>query len=287
MIKVALSVANPVTIVFDRLWLGAAVVAACVLIAKIPVGLNFSVAARAGGLGLLGNVAPFLLVAWAEIHVTSVAAVVLQATIPLFTYGFAVKLAGERFSTLEASALLVGLGGVVILNNPHSFEQLFSRTWAGLAGELALLGASACFGLAVVLNSRLLKGTNAISVAGMQLGLSAVVLGGWKATIGGGIGFTSGWQPLGALLILGLLGTGIAYMLYFWLIQRVGSTLSSLVTYLVPVVGIPLGSLTLGEPVGLGVGFGVATILAGALGVGLLRSTRGVAVPEPGGGVVG
>jgi drug/metabolite transporter (DMT)-like permease len=281
LIKVALSAISPMAIVEDRLVLGSLVVTGVLLLRRTPLGWSRQVILRSVALGVLGTVLPFLLVATAEVHVTSIAAVILAATVPLFTFGFAVSFGDERFSAWQLGALMVGLAGVIELNDPTGSESLFSGG-AGLVGEAALLLSSLCFGAANVLYRKVLRHASPASTVGIQLIMAALVLGAWKWSVGGGLEYSGDPRVVGAVLFLGLLGTGVAYPLYFWLIQRVGSTRSSVTTYLVPLVGIPLGALTLGERVGISVGLGAVLILAGALGITIIRPWRPATVQEVG-----
>ena len=94
-----------------------------------------------------------------------------------------------------------------------------------------------------------------------------------------------GWKVTGSLLALGILGTGVAYVLYYTLLAGAGASRSILITYLVPALALAYGAILLDEPVTVAAVVGLALVLGGvALGTGVIRLARGRAqVTEVGG----
>ena len=217
---------------------------------------------------LFANAAPYLLFAVGEQHVASATAGMLNATTPLWTVVIALGTRHQRATTArQAAGLVIGFGGAVLVFSPW-------QTAAGLAsaGAIACLAAAASYAISYVYMDRFLarRGIGPVVLSACQLGAASVLLA-------IALGITGAQSPrldatvVVSILILGLIGTGAAYVLNYQLIASVGATVAS-VTYLLPVVAIILGSLVLGEhitPLDLA---GIALILAG---VALTRNRAG------------
>jgi drug/metabolite transporter (DMT)-like permease len=234
---------------------------------------------HAGVVAVLLNSLPFTLIAYGESHVSSVHAGVLTACTPLFTLGIAmVVLPGERPSSRRLAGLALGLVGVLIV-----VDLAGSATSVGLLGGAAVLLAAACYGAGYVYTRRFLSGrpesgavlsTVQITLAALQLAAVTLVVDGiprWPGT-----------KAIAALVVLGVLGTGLAYVLNFAVIRRTGPTVASTVTYLVPLWSTVLGALLLSEVVGWRTLVGGMLIIAGvAVSRDARRNSSEVAKPPP------
>jgi drug/metabolite transporter (DMT)-like permease len=210
---------------------------------------------------LLLNVLPFSLIAYGERHVSSIAAGIWNATTPLFTLPVAVALiADERLTARRAAGLLVGFAGVLTVFG------IWRGVGAGSAtGNLLCLCAAASYGLGFPYARRFLAGRSEppVSLAAGQLlcgsaelALLAPVLAGAPPAVALG--------PLAAVLALGALGTGLAYILNYSIIRDAGATTASTVAYVMPVVATVAGVTLLGESLAWYQPVGAALVLSGA-----------------------
>jgi drug/metabolite transporter (DMT)-like permease len=221
---------------------------------------------------LFANATPYLLFAVGEEHVASSTAGMLNATTPLWTVLIALGTRHQRAITArQAAGLVIGLGGAVLIFSPwQSVSGLAS------AGAIACLGAAASYAISYVYMDRFLarRGVGPVVLSACQLGAASVLLA-------IALGVTGAPSPrldatvIVSILVLGLIGTGAAYVLNYQIIASVGATTASTVTYLLPVVAIILGFLVLGEHITLLDLAGIALILAG------VALTRNRAAREP------
>jgi drug/metabolite transporter (DMT)-like permease len=205
------------------------------------------------------NVTPFLLIAWGSQTADSALAAVLNGTTPLFTLLFAaVVFRSEAFTPARVGGVVLGFTGVITLTG-NAFRDLGS---AASLGELALLLSSVCYGFGFAYARQFVRG-NPLSNVTAQLIIGAAittpiaVATGWVRTESLHTGNIAAW------VILGILGTGIAYLFYYSLIGQIGATRASLVTYITPIVGLILGWLVLSENLGLAGILGMLLIIAG------------------------
>ena len=264
-IKISLRGFTATQLTWARLALGALVLLAVLAVRRTRLPAGRRVWGHLAVAALLGNAVPYLLFGIAEQDVPSSLAGAINASTPLWTLAFAFALRTERhLSPLRLAGLALGfLGAVLVLAPWQDVDAGQTR------GALLSLLASASYGAAYVYVGRYLQGT----------GLSPMVLS--AAQLAAATGWLTVSLPLGglttptwradavlALLILGLVGTGAAYVLNYRIIADDGAILASTVTYLLPVVAVVLGALVLGEPLTARVAVGVAVVL---LGVALTR----------------
>jgi drug/metabolite transporter (DMT)-like permease len=224
---------------------------------------------------LIANALPYLLFAVAEQRIHSDIAGVLNATTPLWTLALG-RVIGLDRAVSPRTALGFGLGflGVVVVFSPwRSADDIAS--WSGLA----CLGAAASYGASYLYMGRYLTGRGMTPLA-----LSAGQLAAATAILAVAMPFAGTqrphWRPdaIAALIILGVVGTGLAYLLNYRIIQDEGAAVASTVTYLLPLIAIVLGWIALREPIGISTVGGVTLILGG---VGLVRHRSAPAVADP------
>jgi drug/metabolite transporter (DMT)-like permease len=197
-------------------------------------------------MAFVANVVPFLGFSWGEAHgATSGLAGIYNATTPLWTLMFAIGgLPTERPTRNRILGLAVGFLGVLVVLAPWRAVE-----GARLSGQLACLGAGACYGVAFVWTRRFLSGTGSpLALAAAQLACAAVEFGAVAPVVAADHVALHPKVWL-SLLALGAVGTGVAYVIYYGLIADVGATTASTVTYVVPLVAVTLGVLALGEQV--------------------------------------
>jgi drug/metabolite transporter (DMT)-like permease len=207
--------------------------------------------------------------------VNSSTAGIINATTPLWTVVLALAVRHQKAVTSwQAAGLIVGFAGAVLIFTPW-------RTTSGLtsAGALECLAASVSYAISYIYMDRFLarRGLSAIVLSACQLAAAAVMLA-IALPISGvpAPHFTA--QSVVAIAVLGIIGTGFAYVLNYQIITSDGATVASTVTYLLPVVAIVLGVLVLGESVTVVVLAGIALVLAG---VALTRRRVKPATDEP------
>jgi drug/metabolite transporter (DMT)-like permease len=228
---------------------------------------------------LVNNVAPFTLITWAQEHIPSSLAATLNSTMPLFTFVIAVLAMTERPDALRAAGLAVGFVGAVVLIGP----DLGDVSGSGLLADLAVLLASVCYATGTVISRQLMRG-EALSLAAGQHAFGALIAVPVALAVNGAPDFHISAKAAAAWVALGVGPTAAAYVLFFWLIQRVTATQVSVVSYLIPVVATVLGWLVLDETVGPNLLLGLALVLVGMSGVNgnaatLWRRVRGTAPP--------
>jgi drug/metabolite transporter (DMT)-like permease len=214
--------------------------------------------------GLLSNVAPYFLFAVGQNLTNSAYAGILNGTTPLWTALTLLVLTRAAPPLIQGTGLAVGFAGIVLVFEPWSQSGPGS-----LAGVTACLAAAAMYGLSFVYLSRYVTPLpfNPVALATGQLACAAVLSPALLPLDGAVIHPP---QPLAvlAVLILGVVGTGLAYVLNYALVASAGPTTASLVAYLIPVVAVALGVLILGDQLPPFAGLGAALVL---LGVALVR----------------
>ena len=245
--------------------LGRMVAGAVVMLAVLALGghhLPREVApwAHLAVMAVVANIAPYFFFGWGIERVASGLAGVLNATTPLFTLAFALTARTERLLVVRVSGLLLGFVGVVLLAAPWR-TAAFGGSLPGVGA--CLLGA-ACYAASYVYARRFLTGRGfsalALSTGQMVAGATLLVL---AAPVVVRSAMTLTPTVVVSVLILGVLGTGVAYVLNYRLIADEGAVAASTVTYLIPLVAVVLGSLVLDEPVTWNLVAGAAIILVG------------------------
>ena len=243
-IKLGLEFLTPFGVAFVRCALGAITLLIVVKLMKINLPREKSTWYKLWIVAMLLNVAPGILFAYAQLHVTSVLAGIINATTPLAT--LVVMLIAFREEKLKAEQiyglLLGGLGVMVVLG-----------IWEGigdnqLTGVIALLIAVTCYGISFPYSKRNIipLGLKPEAAATTQLIMAAITL--LPFYLFDGIS-QNNYRPVNifAMLALGILGSGFAYIWNFSIIAAAGSSIASSVTYLTPVVAVFVGWLFLGE----------------------------------------
>jgi drug/metabolite transporter (DMT)-like permease len=257
-IKIAVSAVPPPWIVATRMIIGALLLFTLALSSKerapreLPAHLNLAV------IGVLGAALPWLGQAWAQQFLDSGLTAVLNASTPVATLILAVLWKQERLHMNRVLGLgLAVLGTLIVVG----VEVRSGRSTPALV--VALLSTFGYALGAVMARARISGRMPTIWAAALQLGWGVVVLGPIAWTLEGPPPTSLPPEVAGALLALGLLGTGIAFQLYFTLLHSVGATNTSMVTYVVPIVGLISGAVVRGERFGANVFVGAAAMIGG------------------------
>lgn len=288
LMKVGLESLAPVQISALRIASGAGVITALLLLrgGRLPTGRRVWLHLVVCGFFLA--TLPFTMFALSETRISSALAGIGNAATPIATVLAALAiLPGERATGRRLVAVGVGFAGVVTIMQPWTATDR-----PDLVGfSMALLGG-ASYGLGWTYNRRFLSGVDlgglsqpaATLLTGLVL-MVPVVLG-WAALQPGGVSAiwsygtpdtgTWLWLPLACTLVLGLVGTGFAYMLQFDVVRGAGAMIGSTITYLIPVVSVVLGVLVLGERLGPAQVVGFVIVLGAAYVI-----NRRPRAPEP------
>lgn len=258
-VKIALSEMLPGQVVFARLVIGALTLMLLAVWRRPRLPQTLAGWGHLVILGALWCAIPFNLFAWAQQQVASSLASILNATTPLMTAVAAWLLLRERAGASRWVGLVLGVVGVVVIVEPWR-GGVGGTVW----GQLGCLGATACYGLGFAYYRRFVAPLqlSALATALVQVG-SAAVLASLALPFSGWYAAVPSWPVWGALLALGALGTGAAYVWNANVANAWGPTRASTVTYLIPVVGVLLGVLLLAEPLSWAEPFGGLVVLAG------------------------
>ena len=211
---------------------------------------------------------PFLLITWAEQSVESSLAAILTSPVPLFAIVLsALFLHDEPMRVNGLIGLIVGFIGVVIITS-----RGLTGAGSSLTGEIALLGAAFSYACGAVYSRRNVRGVPPMIPAVFQVTFAAIITGTISLLFEAPWTVTPDTEALFSILWLGILGSGLAYLFVFRLFAHWGATRTTLVAYVLPVVGIALGYLVLDEPIDARLIVGTALVIAG---VGLVNSRFG------------
>ncbi len=215
-------------------------------------------------IAFLNNAVPFSLFAWGEQWVPSNTASVLNATTPIWTLLLSMTIGRALPRWLTTVGVVLAFCGVLVVVTTHAPEPGMPATDRGMLwGSLAIGLAALCYAVASLLAKHKLRGLDPIGLATTQLTLAALLLlpmtlfGAWP------LNFLAP-APLGAIAVLGFVGSGGAYLLYYKLLAEVSATQVVAVTYLLPLWGVFWG-LVAGEAIGITTYVGVAITVAGLI----------------------
>lgn len=277
--EIALTAMTPFALVMVRVGLAAAALLVVVHVGghRMPaapgVWLAFFV------MGGLNNLLPFSLIFWGQTHIAGGIAAILNATTPLFTVVYAhVLTRDEKVTPLRLLGVGLGIAGVAVMIGPSVLTGLGDH----VLGQLAVLAAASCYALAGIFGRRF-RGLPPVVVAAGQASAATVMIvpavlvaqgtGALVIPIGG---------VLAAVVALALLSTALAYILYFRILATAGATNLLLVTFLIPVSAIMLGTVFLAERLTTGQIAGMALIALGLAAIDgrLVRRFRRVSVAD-------
>jgi drug/metabolite transporter (DMT)-like permease len=263
-IKVVVEETSPLALVQARITFGALAAVALMALGRRPFEVSPRLWAKVAVVAVLTNIVPWLLISWGEIHIESGTASVLNSTMPLFTAFFAgLILVDERLTWVRLSGLALGFVGVVVLAG----GDIIDVTDSSVVGQLAVVGASACYGAGAVYIRILLRSEDPFNLVRLQLLIGAIILAPALFAVDGVPNYNLSLEAWLCLITLGTLGTGLAYLAYTWLIGAAGAVTTSLVTYVIPIVGLILGWAVLDESVGINSIAGCGLILLGITAV--------------------
>ncbi len=263
-IKIGVETLPPLSLVLLRVLVGAAILAVGLVATRTPLPRD---ARTIGHLAVLGGVniaIPFWLIGWAEQHIDSGLAGILQSTAPFFTLVIAAAFVHDEHVT---RGRLAGIGldflGILLLSAENVADLGSALGAQRLLAELAVVGASLAYGMGNTYARRHLRTTRPLVLAAGQVGWAVVLVGILAILVDGGLTLPAVPEAALSVLWLGAVGTGFAYIVFFRLLTGWGPTRASLVAYLLPIVAVILGVVVLGETVDAFFVAGAVLIVAG------------------------
>jgi drug/metabolite transporter (DMT)-like permease len=261
-IKVAVAEVPALTLVAGRLVLAAIVLWIILRSLSRPLPRGRRLWGAYAVMGILSGTLPYALISWGEQYIDSGLAALLQATMPIFTVILAMFLANDdRLTGTAVFGVVLGFVGVAVLMLPDLRQGLH----ADILGQLAIVAASVSYAAAAVFARNRLRGQPPLTSTMGQMTMGAVFALPLSLVIDRPFAISPSLPAIASWLALTILGTVIAYVIYYALIERTSATFVSTVTYVIPVVGIFLGALVLNEPVTVNLVISAALIIVGVL----------------------
>jgi drug/metabolite transporter (DMT)-like permease len=266
LIKIADRQLAPATLILGRLGTATLLLAA---IALIQLGPQKTLDELRGAwrwlvvVGLVNTALPFWLLSWGETRIDSGLASIIQGAVPIFNALLAFAFfREERVFGLRLAGLGIGFVGVALLVGAQPQGKLLAA--------LAVVAMALCYAIGTLIAGRHLRhtpplvvalaSTGVSTLAALPFGIAQAPSGMWHA------------ETIMAILVLGFVGTAIAYLIFFALIQRAGANYATLVTYLVPPIALAYGAIFLNESFGPAAFGALALILVGvALATGAVQ----------------
>jgi drug/metabolite transporter (DMT)-like permease len=213
---------------------------------------------------------PWVLIAWGEQHITSGLASILNSTTTLWTAILIFwVIPTERPSALNYLGVVIGISGVAILVLPDIATHGVS---GNVLGVLAVVGAAVSYAVAALFQRTRLRGMSVYQQSFGQLAVTSLLAIPIAAPAVQQVHLA--WLSMGAVIALGVGGSGIAYLLYYYTMNTLGAVRATGVTFVVPVTAVFWGVVLLHERLSLPVVAGMVVILAGVVLTNLRRSRR-------------
>jgi drug/metabolite transporter (DMT)-like permease len=228
LVTAAIAITLMARVLRTRLQISRPVLARLVLIASINTSL------------------PFVLISWGEVSVTSGLASVLNSTVPIFTVLLAAAvLRDEPLSVPKVAGVAIGFVGIVVLlgrDLAHGGVQ-----WSGLSAQAAIVLASVCYAVGAVAVRLTLRGIPSMTIATWVIWISALETAALSLIFSRPALSTLNGLTVLSVLWLGVLGSALAYSIAYFVLENWGAARYTLVAYTLPVVGLSLGAIFLGE----------------------------------------
>ncbi len=258
-IKIALHGVTPLTVMSVRILLAGAALFILIQVRKTPFPSGIQNWIKICWMALFGTLIPFFLVPWGQLQIDSSLAAILMAVNPLFALTLGHFFSdNESFTLRQLLAMLVGFSGILLVFGENAISSINGNIWA----QLAVLGAGLCYTISGVIVSHV-RGASADSVcASIFICSSVIVFPLWMI-------LEKPWslhfetESLLALTHLGLVSTGMAFLMRYYIILRAGAVFLSYVAFIIPMFGILFGILFLGETISVNTMGAVVLILSG------------------------
>ncbi len=263
-IKIAVATVPPATITLGRMVIATAMLVPIAVAAGRALPRDPRIYGFIALAGLFGNALPFTLIAWGQQEIDSGLAAILMGAMPLFTLLLAhMFTADEKLNVLKVIAVGFGFAGMIMLIGPAKLAGLGAQVIA----QLAVACGAVCYAVNAII-TRHLSGLPRRAVAASVMASSAVMMlpVAFISDLSAGVGpvlAQASWGSLGAVVLLGVLHTGLATLIMFRIVAGAGATFFSQINFLVPLFGVAWGALLLGERPQVNAYIALALILIG------------------------
>ena len=277
-IKIAVDEIPPASLVAWRMGLGAAAMLGLLAFIRVPMPRGLSEWLPLAVLGAVNAAIPIFLISWGEQFVDSGIAAVLNSLTPIFSLILAgLVLRVEPVTMLRVGGLVLGFLGAALL---ASRELDLRADASGLIGAAAVVLAALSYAVGASYARHRIRSTHRYVVAGGTLVFAALDMAVLALITDGGVILPTQPETILAVVWLGLMGSFVAYLCFFFLIEHLGATIASMVTYVFPIVGVTLGVVVLGERMDARLILGTALVLAGIIVVTLRYDAAVSRVPS-------
>ncbi len=267
-IEIGLTQLSPASIMFWRLVPAAALTVIIVYFFgyKYPVNIRYWILCAITG--AVSSSIPFVMLAYGQQNIEAGLAGILNSAVPISTAVLAhIFLRNDKLHPLKILGLVLGVTGIMIIFGLDSLRKFDLRSM----GQLLVLGATFSYAMGFIFGKRIVttaKYANEESVNSLVICSSCLICGAlWMLPlvyfIDGGLQIPHGlnvWLPL---MFMSIFGTGIAYMVYYYLLTQVEATKVSMVTFIIPPIAIMVGWISLGEVLSPNIYLGMAVIFLG------------------------
>ena len=258
-IKIALNGVSPLTVTSVRIILAGIVLLFITLLRKSPFPSGFKNWNKIFWMALSGTLLPFFLVPWGQKQIDSNLASILMAVNPLFALILGHFFSrNENFSLRKLISILVGFSGILLVFGENAFASTYGNIWAKLAVIMAGVG----YTISGVIATRMEKFSADSVTASIFIFASVIILPFWLI-VEKPWNIKLGTESFLALLHLGLVSTGMAFLMRYYIILRAGAVFLSYVAFLIPMFGIFFGVFFLEESVSFNAVLAVILILLG------------------------
>jgi drug/metabolite transporter (DMT)-like permease len=271
-IRIVVKDVGPFILVFFRVLFAILTIAVYLLATRTKIQLTWRKLGIFAFLGFFNVTLPFLLISWAELTVSSGLASVMNSTYPLFALLFSVLfLPEERVTWFRSIGLFIGFCGVVILASTGFTSNSGSANWLGIA---ALSLASICYAVSTVFARITTRGMKPGEQSAGQIGMALVFIAIATVIFEPHLRLPSVPISWIGLIWLGVLCSAIATITWFSLMNSVGTTRTSLVSYVFPVIAVMLGIVILGEEFVWQLAVGGILVIFGVIWVNYFREWK-------------
>ena len=242
-IKIAVQEVSPITLVAFRVLFGLLFTLIVIFLQRPKMPRTFKEWFPILLLGVSNVAIPFLLISWGEQSIDSAVAAILDSTVPLFTIIIAhFLLHDDKMTVPKVFGLLIGFAGVIVL-----MSKDIGTTIGPILGQAAVVLACVFYAISLVFARRFTENTSGILRSAGPLLSSTVIMWLTAVIVERPVKFPQLIITWIALIWLGVLGSGLAFVLNYYLIHEIGPTRTSMVTYIFPLGGVVLGVTFLGE----------------------------------------
>jgi drug/metabolite transporter (DMT)-like permease len=259
LIKIGVTTLPPLWVASGRITLGAVALLTYMTIRGTRLPHGRAVWMRLGYMGIVGNILPFALISWGEVHVASGIAAILMAMVPMMVVVVAhFRLPDEPLTFGKTLGVVLGIIGTIVLIGPSALTGLGSS----FAGEVAILIATVCYASSALagrgvppMPAESASGAMLLVAAPLGLIAAAIVDPPWTITPSAG--------SLAAVTTLGVLCTGLGFVLFFGILSRAGAGFVSMNNFLVPPFSVFYGHFIMAEQLPLSAYAAMGLILLG------------------------